>query len=62
MFIIKEILELMEETEVEIAVKKMYKQPRKHSIQKILEDEKNEILKDEDNSSDSDCIIFRLRK
>ena len=45
-----------------IATKKMHKQPRKCSIQGILEDEEDEILKNENNSSDFDCIIFRPRK
>ena len=61
-FITKEVLELVEEIKVKIAVKKMHKQPRKHSVQEILKNEKDEILKDENNSSDSDCIILRPRK
>ena len=61
-FITKEMLELVKETELEIAVKKAHKQPRKHSVQEILKNEENEVLKDENNSSDSDCIILRPRK
>ena len=61
-FTTKKMLELMEETKAETAVKKTHKQPRKRSIQEILENEKNEILKDENNSSDSDCIVPKPRK
>ena len=58
----KEVLELVKEMEVETAVKKVHKQPRKCSVQEILKDEKDEVLEDEDNNSDSDCIVFRPRK
>ena len=51
-FITKEVLELVEKIEAKTAVKKVYKQPRKHSVQEILEDEEDEILEDEDDSSD----------
>ena len=61
-FITKKVLELVKEMEAKIAVKKMHKQPWKHSIQEILKDEEDEELEDENNSSDSDCIVFRLRK
>ena len=61
-FIIKKMLELVEEMEMEIIIKKMYKQPQKDSIQDILKNEKNKILKNENNNSNSDCIILKLRK
>ena len=61
-FIFKEMLELVEEMEVEIAVKKACKQPRKRSVQEILKDEEDEILKNENNNSDFDCIVLRPRK
>ena len=46
-FITKKMLELVEEMEAKTAVKKTHKQPRKCSIQEILKDEKDEVLKDE---------------
>ena len=52
----------MEEIRIKIAIKKIHKQPRKCSIQEILQNKENEVLKDENNSSDSDCIVLRLRK
>ena len=61
-FITKEMLELVEEAEAETAIKKACKQLRKCSIQEILEDEEDEILEDENNSSASNCIILRPRK
>ena len=61
-FTTKEMLELVEKIKVETAIKKAHKQPRKHSVQKILEDEENKVLKDENNNSDSDCIVLRPRK
>ena len=61
-FITKETLELVEKTKAETAVKKMHNQPRKRSVQEILKNEKNEILKGKNNNSDSDCIILKPRK
>ena len=61
-FITKEMLELVEEMEIKTAVKKAHKQSRKHSIQEILKDEEDEVLKDENNSSNFDCIVLRPRK
>ena len=49
-------------TEPKIAIKNIYKQPRKRPTQGILEYEEDEVLKDENNSSDSNCMIFRPRK
>ena len=61
-FITKEMLELVEEIKMGIAIKKMYKQPQKCSIQEILENEEDEVLENENSSSDFDCIVFRPRK
>ena len=61
-FITKEMLELVEEIKTEITIKKAHKQPRKHSVQELLKDEENERLKDENNNSNSDCIVLRPRK
>ena len=52
----------MRKTKIKIAIKKAHKQLRKRSIQEILKNEKNKILEDEDNSSNSDCIVLRPRK
>ena len=61
-FITKEMLEMVEEMKVKTAIKKVEKQPQKCSVQEILKDEENEVLKDENNNSDSDCIVLRPRK
>ena len=61
-FIIEEILQLVKKTKTKNTTKKMCKKPRKHPIQKILEDNENETLKNENNSSNSDCIVLRPRK
>ena len=44
------------------AIKKMHKQPRKYSIQEILKNKKDEVLKNENNNLDFDCIILKLCK
>ena len=62
MFTTKEMLELVEEMEIKTVIKKVCKQPRKCSIQEILEDEEDEVLENENNNSNSDCIVFRPRK
>ena len=53
------MLELMEKTKTEIVVKEVCKQPRKCSVQEMLEDEEDEVLKNEDNNSNSGCIVLR---
>ena len=45
-----------------MVIKEVYKKPKKRLIERILEDEENEILKNENNSSGFDCIVFRPRK
>ena len=62
MFITEEVLQLVKEVEAENATKKMCKKPRKCPIQEVLEDNEDETLENEDNSSDSDCIVLRPRK
>ena len=54
MFIIEKTLELVKKTEMKIAIKKTHKQPQKYSVQKILENEKNKVLKNKNNNSDFD--------
>ena len=61
-FITKEILQLIKKIETKTTTKKIYKQPRKRPIQKILEDEEDEVLKNEASNSDSDCIVLMPRK
>ena len=61
-FTTEEILQLMKKAEAENAIKKMRKKPRKHPIQEVLEDNEDETLENEDNSSDFDCIVLRPRK
>ena len=52
----------MEKIKTKTAGKKVCKQPRKHSVQEILKNEKIKVLEDEDKDSDSDCIVLGLRK
>ena len=61
-FTTEEVLQLMKEAEAENTAKKMRKKPRKRPIQEVLEDNEDETLENEDNSSDSDCIVLRPRK
>ena len=58
----EEMLELIKKIKIEIAIKKACKQPQKHPIQGILENEENEVLENENNNSDFDCIVFRFCK
>ena len=59
MFITEEILQLVKKMEIKNAAKKICKKPRKYPIQEILKDNENETLKNENNSSDFDCIVLR---
>ena len=61
-FTTEKVLQLVKKAEAENATKKMRKRPRKRPIQEVLEDNEDETLENEDNSSDSDCIVLRPRK
>ena len=56
-FTTEEILHVVKETKATITAKQSRKQPRKHSIQKFLENEKDGMLETESDNSCSDCIV-----
>ena len=61
MFFTQKILDITQATEIKTKTKKKHKQPRKHTIDEILDEEKTETLKNESSSSDSDCIVVAKR-
>lgn len=61
-FTTEEVLKVVKEAEAVTAVKSSRKQPKKCSIQEILEDEEDEIVENKASSSDSDCIIVASRR
>ena len=62
MFFIEKVLKLVRKTKAKTAAKKACKQPLKCSNPEILDAEEDEVLKDENNSSDFVCIVLRPRK
>ena len=60
-FFTQKILDITQTAEVEIKAKKKYKQPRKCTIDEILDEEETETLENESSSSDSDCIVVAKR-
>ena len=60
-FFIQKILNIAHATEAKTKIKKRCKQPRKHTINEILDGKKIEVIKTESQSSDSDCIVVARR-
>ena len=60
-FMIEEILQIAKEAELINATKSAQKWPRKHPIQAVLDNEEKEMLNNNSNGSDSDCIIVATR-
>ena len=56
-FIIKKVLQVVKEAEAATTAKQSRKQPRKRSIQNFSENEEDEMLETESDSSCSDCIV-----
>ena len=61
-FTTEEVLQIVKNAEAATAAKKAHKQPRKRSIQEVLEDEEDELLENESSSSESGCIVLRPRR
>ena len=60
-FFTQEVLDIAWVVEVETETKKKHKQPRKRTIDEILDEEEAETLENESSSSDSDCIVVAKR-
>ena len=56
-FMIEEVLQIAKETESVSVTKSAQKWPRKCPIQAVLDNEEEEMLDNNSNGSDSDCII-----
>ena len=57
----QKVLNIVCVIETEAETKKKYTQPRKCTIDVILDEEEVETLKKESSSSDSDCIVIAKR-
>ena len=60
-FSMQKVLDIMQAAEVKTKAKKKCKQPRKRTIDEILDEEEAETLENESSSSDSDCIVVAKR-
>ena len=60
-FFTQKVLDITQAAEVKTKTKKKCKQPRKHTIDEILNKEEAETLENESSSSDSDCIVVAKR-
>ena len=57
----EEMLQIMKETKSINTTKSIQKQPKKHPIQTILENDKNHMPNSKSSNSNSDCIIVAAR-
>ena len=62
MFMTKEILQIAKETKSVSVTKSAQKQSRECPIQAVLDNEEEEMLDNNFNGSDSDCIIVATRR
>ena len=60
-FSTQEILDITQAAKIKTKAKKKHKQPRKRTIDEILDEEEAETLENESSSSDSDCIVVAKR-
>ena len=58
----EEMLQITKETKSINATKSAQKWPRKCPIQAVLDNEEEEMLDNNSNGSDSDCIIVATRR
>ena len=56
-FFTQEVLDIARAAEADAEAKKKRKQPRKRTIDEVLDEEDAEIVRSESESSDSDCIV-----
>ena len=61
-FTTEEVLQIAKEAESVSATKSAQKRPRKRPIQAVLDNEEEEMLDNNSNGSDSDCIIVATRR
>ena len=61
-FMTEEVLQIAKKTKSVSATKSAQKWPRKRPIQAVLDNEEEEMLDNNSNGSDSDCIIVATRR
>ena len=61
-FTIEKILQIIKKMKTITTIEKLHQWLQKHSIQKTMNNEQNEILKNEFDNSDSNCILIATCK
>ena len=61
-FITKEVLKVVQNTETAVTVKNTRKRPRQRFIEHYIDKEEDEVSESETNNSESDCIVIKSSK